>query len=40
MDALYEFNGTTFVWDIRKTAANPGRHDGVTFEQAVTVEYS
>ena len=37
MDALYEFNGTTFVWDIRKAAANAGRHDGVTFEQAVTV---
>lgn len=37
MDFRYEYCGTTFVWDTRKAASNPTRHDGVTFEQAATV---
>lgn len=37
MDIDYEFNGMSFVWDARKAAFNPIRHDGVTFEQAATV---
>ena len=37
MDIHYHFNGTHFVWDERKAARNPGKHDGVTFEQAATV---
>jgi uncharacterized protein len=37
VDIHYEFNGLSFVWDARKAAANPLRHDGITFEQAVTV---
>jgi len=37
MDVHYTLNGLSFVWDARKAAANPVRHDGVTFEQAATV---
>lgn len=37
MDIRHELNGTTFVWNSRKAAANPGKHDGITFEQAATV---
>lgn len=37
MDLRFELNGTTFVWNAKKAAANPGKHDGVTFEQAATV---
>lgn len=34
MDIRYELNGLSFVWDTAKAAANPRKHDGVTFEQA------
>lgn len=37
MNVRFELNGTTSVWDEAKAAANPRRHDGVTFEQAATV---
>ncbi|MCF8169134.1 MAG: BrnT family toxin [Rhodoferax sp.] len=37
MDVTYKFNGTDFVWDVRKAAGNPGKHDGITFEQAASV---
>ena len=37
MDIRHELNGTTFVWNLKKAAANPGKHDGITFEQAATV---
>lgn len=34
MDSRYEKNGISFVWNTRKAAANPKKHDGITFEQA------
>ena len=34
MDIHFEKNGVAFVWDDRKAAANPKKHEGVTFEQA------
>jgi len=37
MDIHYEFNGMAFVWNDRKAAANRGKHDGITFEQAAAV---
>jgi uncharacterized DUF497 family protein len=37
MDVKYHLNGTDFVWNDRKAAGNPGKHDGVAFEQAATV---
>lgn len=37
MDIHYELNGLSFVWDDRKTASNPRKHDGVTFEEGATV---
>lgn len=37
MDIHYQLNGCDFVWNERKSASNPGKHDGVTFEQAATV---
>ncbi len=37
MDVHFHLNGTDFVWNARKAAANPGKHDGVRFEDAVTV---
>jgi uncharacterized DUF497 family protein len=37
MDVYFHLNGTDFVWNARKAAANPGKHDGVTFEEAATV---
>ena len=37
MEVKHHLNGTDFVWDDRKAASNPGKHDGVTFEQAATV---
>jgi len=37
VDIHHELNGTRFVWNDRKAAANPGKHDGVTFELAATV---
>lgn len=37
MDIRYEKNGVVFVWNTRKAAANPNKHDGITFEQATEV---
>jgi len=37
VDIRYELNGATFVWNAKKAAANPGKHEGITFEQAATV---
>lgn len=37
MDVHYQLNGCDFVWNPRKAAGNPGKHDGVTFEQAASV---
>jgi uncharacterized protein len=37
MDIRYEKNGVVFVWNARKAAANPNKHDGITFEQATEV---
>ena len=37
MDIHFDLNGMSFVWNARKAAANPGNHDGVTFEQAAWV---
>jgi uncharacterized protein len=37
MDLRFELNGTAFVWNAKKAAANPSKHDGITFEQAATV---
>ena len=34
MDIHFEKNGITFAWNGRKAAANPKKHDGITFEQA------
>ena len=36
-DIVFELNGVSFVWDRRKSAANPRLHDGVRFENAVEV---
>ena len=37
MDVHYQLNDCDFIWNLRKAASNPGKHDGVTFEQAATV---
>ncbi|NBT54242.1 MAG: BrnT family toxin [Betaproteobacteria bacterium] len=37
MDVTHHLNGTDFVWNDRKAASNPGKHDGVTFVEAATV---
>ncbi|MBU3693884.1 MAG: BrnT family toxin [Rhodocyclaceae bacterium] len=37
MDVHFRLNGTDFVWDADKAAANARKHEGVTFEQAATV---
>ncbi len=34
MNAYFNLNGITFVWDDEKARINPINHDGVTFEQA------
>lgn len=34
MDIEFERNGISFVADRDKALANPGKHDGVSFEQA------
>ena len=34
MDVHFEKNGVSFVWNDHKAAANPTKHEGVTFEQA------
>lgn len=36
MDIYFEKNGVTFIWNPRKAATNPQKHDGVTFEQATS----
>lgn len=35
MDVFFVLNDITFVWDDQKARKNPGKHDGVTFQQAV-----
>lgn len=35
MDKGFELNGIRFLWDGDKARRNPGKHSGVTFEQAV-----
>ncbi len=37
MDVHYDLSGMAIVWDVKKTLANPGKHDGVTFERAASV---
>ena len=37
MDIHFELNGTHFVWNAKKAAGNPVKHDGITFEQAASV---
>jgi len=37
MDIHHELNGTAFIWNAKKAAGNPIKHDGVSFEQAATV---
>ena len=34
MDVYFPLNGITFVWNGQKAAANPIKHDGITFSQA------
>lgn len=34
MDKTFELNGIRFVWDETKARRNPGKHGGMTFEQA------
>jgi uncharacterized DUF497 family protein len=36
VDIHFEFNGTHFVWNAKKAASNPIKHNGVTFEHAAT----
>jgi hypothetical protein len=35
MDVYFVLNGITFVWNEEKARKNPGKHDGVTFQQAI-----
>lgn len=37
MDIHFDLNGTAFIWNAKKAAANPVHHDGIRFEQAATV---
>ncbi len=37
MDIRFEKNGIAFTWNDRKAAANPKKHDGITFEKATEV---
>ncbi len=34
MDIRFKSNGVEFVWNDRKAASNPRKHDGITFERA------
>ena len=34
MDVIYVLNGITFVWNDDKARNNPGKHEGVVFQQA------
>lgn len=36
MNVYFALNGITFVWD-EKAKNNPGKHDGITFQQAAEV---
>lgn len=36
MDIQFQKNGITFIWNARKAATNPKKHDGITFEQAMS----
>jgi Uncharacterized protein conserved in bacteria len=37
MDVRHELHGCCFVWNAKKAADNPNKHDGISFEQAATV---
>jgi uncharacterized DUF497 family protein len=37
MEVHYETNGTLFVWNAAKAAANIRKHDGISLEHAVQV---
>lgn len=37
MDIHFHLNGMDFIWNARKAAGNPSKHNGVTFEQAAWV---
>ena len=34
MDVTFPLSGITFAWNDQKAAANPVKHDGITFPQA------
>ena len=34
MDVYFVLNGITFAWNDEKARSNPGKHDGITFQQA------
>jgi uncharacterized protein len=34
MDIYFVLNGITFVWNEDKVRNNPGKHDGITFQQS------
>ena len=34
MDVYFVLNSITFVWNDEKEQSNPGKHDGITFQQA------
>jgi uncharacterized protein len=37
MNVYFTINDITFVWDAEKARNNPGKHDGITFQQAAEV---
>jgi len=37
MDVYFVLNDITFVWNEEKSRKNPGKHNGVTFQQAAEV---
>jgi len=37
VDIRFDLNGTTFVWNAKKAAANAAKHEGIIFEHAATV---
>jgi uncharacterized protein len=37
MNVYFALNGITFLWDNEKAKNNPGKHDGITFQQAAEV---
>ena len=38
MDQIYEYRGSTFVWEVEKATQNERKH-GINFEEASTVFY-